>query len=169
LSHRREFLLAAGGLVIASVARASLAHAQSTGTVYRIGDLSPGRPPAAITTTPVGTALRQAQLGAFRHGMHSAGWIEGQHYVMDMRFDDGRPERYPELAKDLVGRGAHVLLGLQTPGIRALMQATKTVPIVMIAPDDPVRDDLDQRAACTDWRLGAQGRGARCHHGDGAR
>lgn len=126
-SRRREFLLAAGGLLVASVA-----HAQSAGTVYRIGYLGLGR----SVTSP----RRQAQFDAFRQGMHTAGWIEGQHYVMDMRFDEGRPERYPALAKELVGRGPHVLLGLQTPAIRALMQATKTVPIVMIGPDDPVRD-----------------------------
>lgn len=60
----------------------------------------------------------------------------------DRRYGEGKPERYVELAAELVRLGPDALMSVQTPGICALMQATRTIPIVMIAPGDPVGSGL---------------------------
>jgi putative ABC transport system substrate-binding protein len=138
MNQRRFFLTAIGAMVYAPASRAQIA-----GKVYRIGYLGLGLDPelTRASTDPL-DVLRRAPMDAFRHAMRSAGWIEGSNYVIDKRYEEGRPERYPELAKELVSLGPDVLMSVQTQGIRALMQATPTIPIVMLAPGDPAGSGL---------------------------
>jgi putative ABC transport system substrate-binding protein len=131
--HRRRLLVVVAGILASTLTRAQ----QPSTKVYRIGFLAPGAAVLA-TTSEVADAIRQQGRDAFRQAMQRSGWVEGQNYVIDRRHDEGRPERYPNLAKELVEIGPDVLMSVQTPGIRALMQATRTIPIVMIAPGDPV-------------------------------
>jgi putative ABC transport system substrate-binding protein len=107
----------------------------------RVGYLSPGKVPPASTQDPFERFLR-AHIEAFTAAMARLGWIEGRDYVLDLREAAGRGERYADLAKELVALRPDVLMSVQTPGIRALMQATQTIPIVMIAPGDPVGSGL---------------------------
>ena len=51
----------------------------------------------------------------------------------------GTPDRLPGLAVDLVGRSPHIIVAVTPPAVRAALGATKTIPIVMITGDDPVR------------------------------
>jgi putative ABC transport system substrate-binding protein len=112
---------------------ASLARAQQPGRQYRIGML--------LVSSP-GPDVVKLALEPFRLGMREQGWVEGTHYVIEMRWAEGRPERFPALAKDLVRSKPDVLLAVQTGPIRALMQATQLVPIVMVAPGEPVASGL---------------------------
>ena len=138
MNHRRLFLTVVGGWLSSRLARA-----QVTGKVFRIGYLGLGSDPEPTrsSTDPL-DMLRRAPMDAFRNAMRNAGWIEGSHYVIDRRYEEGRPERYPQLAKELVSLGPDVLMSVQTQGIRALMQATQTIPIVMLAPGDPAGSGL---------------------------
>jgi putative ABC transport system substrate-binding protein len=66
------------------------------------------------------------------------GYHEGQNFVIDFRSAEGRIERLPELAAELVGRQPDVLLAVSTQGGLAAKNATRTVPIVLAAVGDPV-------------------------------
>ena len=125
---RRQFLLAASVVLAAPYARA-----QQQGKVYRIGFLGAAAPTPEI--------LKQT-LDPFREAMRKHGWIEGQHYAIERRWVEGKNERYPEYARELVKLGVDLLMSVQAPGIRAAMQATQTLPIVMVAPADPVGGGL---------------------------
>lgn len=78
---------------------------------------------------------------AFRQALRALGWVEGQNLVIASRYAEGKPERLPELAADLVRRHVEVLVvgGGQVP-VRAAQQATQTIPIVGILLGDPVAE-----------------------------
>jgi len=109
------------------------AQAQQPGKVYRVGYLSPGS-----TTTIPGQANE-----AYRHSLRDLGWIEGQNIVIEYRFAEGKTERFPELAAELVQRNVDVVVAFGVAASRAAKQATTKVPIIMgNADDDPVRQGL---------------------------
>ena len=86
--ERRTFMaLISGGLLAAPLA----AEAQPAGKVYRIG---------VLEGTPV--ALNAANLEAFRQGLQELGYVERQNYAIEYRSADGRPDRFPDLAAELV-------------------------------------------------------------------
>ena len=76
--------------------------------------------------------------GAFVAGMRKLGYVEGQNLVIEWRFADGKSERLPELAAELVKLNVEVQVGHSTPGILALKRATSNIPIVMSAINNPV-------------------------------
>jgi putative tryptophan/tyrosine transport system substrate-binding protein len=67
------------------------------------------------------------------------GWIEGHNLQFYYRTSEGRPERYPELAAELVGLQPEVIIGWGSAGTQALREKTSTIPIVTLGADDPVR------------------------------
>lgn len=75
---------------------------------------------------------------AFVDAMRERGWAEGTHYIVDPASYDGRVERLPAVVAELMARQPDVIIGSGTPTVRPLMQATKTIPIVMFAVGDPV-------------------------------
>jgi putative ABC transport system substrate-binding protein len=64
--------------------------------------------------------------------------VEGQHYVIEYRSSDARPERFPELAAELIRTKVDLILARGTPAVKAAKEATSTIPIVMAASADPV-------------------------------
>ena len=70
------------------------------------------------------------------------GYVESQNIRYEFRLAEGRTERLPDLAKELVTLGVNVTVAAATPAIKAAQQATTTIPIVGIAMADPVRDGL---------------------------
>jgi putative tryptophan/tyrosine transport system substrate-binding protein len=77
---------------------------------------------------------------AFRRGLNEAGYVDGQNVAIEFRFAENRPDRLPALANDLVSRGAAVIVA--TGGGNAVVAAkaaTKTIPIIFTAGDDPVQ------------------------------
>ena len=103
------------------------AGAQQTGKVYRIGVLE--------TTSP---ALNTANLDAFRQGLRELGYVEGQNLVIEYRSADGRPERFPGLATELVHLKVDLIVTRGTPAVLAAKKATGSIPIVMASSGDPV-------------------------------
>lgn len=83
-----------------------------------------------------------AVLAAWRDALSEAGYVEGRNVTFDYRYADGRNERLPTLANELVQRGIAVLLANTTPPAYAAKAATKTVPIVFVTGVDPVEVGL---------------------------
>jgi putative ABC transport system substrate-binding protein len=124
---RRDFLIAGGAVLAAPLA----AEAQQAGRVFRIGYLS------APTRKSVESIL-QAFLGALRE----LGWIEGRNIVIEYRWAEGRLERLPGLAEDLVRLNVDVIVAPAASAALAAKHATSTIPIVMLFPNDPVGQGL---------------------------
>jgi putative ABC transport system substrate-binding protein len=118
------------GLVLAIVlALVPLAvEGQQAAKVYRIGFL--GLPSAADYAQNV---------EAFRNRLRDLGYEEGKNISIEYRWAEGRDDRLPALAAELVRLNPDVLVTHAIPGIRAAQQATSTIPIVMGASSDPVR------------------------------
>jgi putative ABC transport system substrate-binding protein len=106
---------------------ASLAQAQQTKKIWRIGFLS------AVTRTG-GADVTEALL----QGLRELGYVEGQNFVIEYRWADGKFQRLPELAADLVRLKVDVIVATVTQASLAAKYATSTIPIVMIAVSDPV-------------------------------
>src|SRR5262245_53461048 len=121
--RRREFLgVLGGGTAAWSLATPYLANAQSSQKVYRVAHLSTaGRTADGAPPRPLRDALRDL------------GYIEGRTVVYEARFAEGRVDRLPELATQIVSLGADVIVAQGRPAVVAAMQATPAIPIV-IAP-----------------------------------
>ena len=106
---------------------APLTNAQQVTKVCRIGFLHPG------------SALPEpASLETLRQGMRELGYVEGQNLVMEYRYAEGREERLPDLAAELVRLNVEVIVAGGTSATRAAQHATRTIPIVMTGTNDPV-------------------------------
>jgi putative tryptophan/tyrosine transport system substrate-binding protein len=109
------------------------AEAQPAEKPRHIGWLGPG---TAKDTSPI--------IEVFRDAFRELGYIEGQQYVIDAHFADGRTERLPRLAAELTALPVDVIIANNTPSALAAMQATRTIPIVTVGVADPVGSGLIQ-------------------------
>ena len=80
-------------------------------------------------------------LGAFRHGLNQAGYVEGQNVTIADAWADNQLDRLPVLVAELLRRPVAMIVG-NTPSALAAKTATTTVPIVFATGGDPVRDGL---------------------------
>src|SRR4029079_17910295 len=76
----------------------------------------------------------------FREGLREAGWIEGRNIRIEFRWADGDAKRMQAYAEELVSLNPDALLCSSTPTLKALHQATSSVPIVFVTVSDPVGD-----------------------------
>ena len=106
---------------------ASLAEAQQPTKVPRIGYL------AGITAE-----AQSARIEAFRQGLRELGYVEGKNIVIESRYAEGKSDRLPTLAAELVRLKVDVILAAGSSDTRAAKEATSTIPIVMAAAGDPV-------------------------------
>jgi len=121
--RRRESMLLLGG---AMTAWPLIARAQQVGKIYRIGILE---------TIPA--ARNAANLDALRKGLRDFGYVEGRNLVIEYRSADGRAERFPDLASELVRLKVDLIVTRGTPAARAAKNATETIPVVMATMGDP--------------------------------
>jgi putative ABC transport system substrate-binding protein len=121
---RRTFIALLGGIAVLPLA----ASAQQAGKVYRIGILE-----------IVPAAANAANLDALRKGLSEAGYVEGHSFVIDYRSADGHPERFAQLAAELVRLQVDLIVTRGTPAVLAAKNATATIPIVMAASGSPQR------------------------------
>jgi putative ABC transport system substrate-binding protein len=103
------------------------AEAQQPTRVPRIGFLFGG--------SPSGNAGR---IEAFRQGLRELGYIEGKNVVIEVRYADGKEDRLPVLAAELVGLNVDVIVTSGPQATRPAKEATATIPIVMAFDSDPV-------------------------------
>ncbi len=120
MTTRREMLITLGA---SALAPAAFAQAQGQ---RRIG---------LLETTAL--ADNAANVEAFRLGMREFGYVENKHYVVEYRSADGRAERFPQLAAELVGLKIDVIVARGTPATRAANEASATIPVVTTAVGDP--------------------------------
>ena len=95
-----------------------------------------------LSTGALETPESRQGLDAFRRGLRERGYIEGEHFVLELRSAGGDIERLPALARELVSVKVDLILAGATPGARAARNATTTIPIVAPSMGDPVRDEL---------------------------
>jgi putative ABC transport system substrate-binding protein len=121
---RRTFLC---GLTLGTLAAPLAAQGQRAGKVAHIGYLS-----------PLPAARDSSNLEAFRQGLRDLGYVEGRTALIDARYADGKLEMLPNLAAEIVRLNVDVIVVAPTPAVRAVQQATRTIPIVMAFSGDPV-------------------------------
>jgi putative ABC transport system substrate-binding protein len=120
----------ATAVVLLLLAAPRAAEAQSAAKVPRIGYLT-----GSLAT---GLHLREA----FLQGLRDLGYFEGRNVVIEYRDAEGKLERYPALAADLVALKVDVIVVTSTPTALAARQATRTIPIVFAWAVDPVASGL---------------------------
>ncbi len=85
---------------------------------------------------------RQRRFEAFRQGLRDLGYSEGQNIAIESRWAEGRDDRYPTLAADLVRLKVDVIVAVGGAASKAAQQATRTIPIVMSLVNDPLGSGL---------------------------
>jgi putative ABC transport system substrate-binding protein len=124
-------------LLVALLLAASSAQAQQPRKVHRIGYLSPLDP-----------ARESARSDPIRLALRELGYIEEQNIAIEYRYSDGKLDRAPELAAELVRLKVDIIIAPGTDRIvLAAKNATKTIPIVMLGGTDPVKERLVESLA----------------------
>jgi putative tryptophan/tyrosine transport system substrate-binding protein len=124
MNHKATLFLLAASVLICF----HLAEAQQPKKIPRIGYLAAGSPSSNLLSRK-----------AFQQGLRESGYVEGQNIIIEYRWAEGKLDRLPDLAVELVRLKVNVLVsGAGNSGTRALRQATTSIPIVMTVGSDPV-------------------------------
>jgi|SRR5262245_17598973 len=123
-------------LVALALAAFRPAEAQQTKKIHRIGYLTANTSDAELP-----------RLEAFRQALRELGHVEGQNIAIEYRHAEGKFDRLPGLAAELVGLKLDVIVGVTTNAVQAAKQATRTIPIVFIGVSDPIAAELVESLA----------------------
>ena len=121
--RRREFIALLGGAV---AIWPLCTRAQQAGKIYRIGILE-----------ALPAERNAANLDGLRKGLRDLGYVEGRNLVIEYRSADGRAERFPDLASELVRLKVDLIVTRGTPATKAAQNATGTIPVVMATMGGP--------------------------------
>jgi putative ABC transport system substrate-binding protein len=121
--NRREFITLLGGAAAWPLA----AQAQP----------SPMRPLIGLLS-PLSAAAASRNVTALRSALRDLGYVEGRNMTLALRYGNGAPERMLPLARELVALNPDVIVAGATSGASAAYHVTRTIPIVMILPENPV-------------------------------
>jgi putative tryptophan/tyrosine transport system substrate-binding protein len=130
--NRREFIAGLGS----AAAWPTVARSQIVSNIHQVGYLSGGI-----------EGNDRELLAAFIRGMGNLGYREGQSFVLNRRYADGKFDRLPLLARELLTLNPDVLFVVSTPGTLAAKAATTSVPIVFVGVADPVGAGIIQTLA----------------------
>jgi putative ABC transport system substrate-binding protein len=133
---RRAFI---GSLALGTLAVPRVAPAQPARKVYRIGILGS----IFMTSDLVGPQPQSPFVNALLRGLRELGYVYGEHFVTESRSGEGKPERFPNVAAELVRLQVDVIVA-GGPVLPALKQATSTIPVVMVGASDPVAQGFVQ-------------------------
>jgi len=125
--RRREFISLLGGAAAWPLA----ARAQQSGKLLTIGFLG--------STMP---SVEGQRLAAFVQRLRELGWMEGRNVAIEVRWAEGRSERFAEIEAEFVRFKVDVIVTVATPLTLAAKQATSVIPIVFVAVSDPVGTGL---------------------------
>jgi putative ABC transport system substrate-binding protein len=114
-------------ITLITLAAGFTAHAQQSMKVPLVGFLVPGS-----------ASSYSARIEAFRQGLRELGHVEGQNIIIEYRYTEGKSDRLPVLASELVQLKVDVIVTGTTPAIQAVKNTTSTIPIVMAEVADPV-------------------------------
>jgi len=128
--RRRDFIILVGG---AAAAWPHPAAAQQPDRMRRIGVLM------SLAADDVEAPTRVA---AFQQGLQELGWVDGRNVRIDWRWSAGEADGYRKYAAELIALAPDVILASGGPAVRALQQATRTLPIVFTGVIDPIRAGL---------------------------
>src|SRR5215468_4252187 len=105
------------------------AEAQQSAKIPTIGYLGAGYRSSSLTD-------------AFRQGLRELGYVEGKNILIEYRHAEGKPERLPDLAAELVRFKVNIIVATATPAAVAAKKATQTIPIITVTTADPVGSRL---------------------------
>jgi len=123
--RRRNFISLVGGLAVAW----PIAAGAQQSAMPVVGFIDVGSP-----------ADSGAHVASFRQGLNDMGYFEGRNILIEYRWAEGRHDRYPELAADLIRQKVNVIAtGANSSASLAVKAATSTIPIVFGVGEDPVK------------------------------
>jgi putative tryptophan/tyrosine transport system substrate-binding protein len=120
--RRRDLIALAGA---AAVAWPLVVRAQPARKMRRLGVIEPGAAP-------------DPYFDAFRDGLRELGYTEGRDLLLEVRWAEGKSDRFDEFAAELVALNVDVIKTLSTPVALAAKRATTTIPVVFVGVGDPV-------------------------------
>ena len=129
MTTQRRFVLA---LIAGALAVPLASFAQQPARIARIGFLHSASP----------EGVGDVHLQAFRDGLRELGYVEGKNLQLELRWGEGKLERLPALAVELVVAKVDIIVAVTSPSVAAADQATRTIPIVMPLSSDPVGNGL---------------------------
>jgi putative ABC transport system substrate-binding protein len=126
--RRREFIAGLGSAAAWPV----LARAQQSDRIRRIG----------VLMSVANNALGQARFKAFQQGLERLGWTDGRNLAIEVRWSEGRAERYAEITAEFVRLKVDVIVTKATLPTMLAKEATQVIPIVFIGAADPLATGL---------------------------
>jgi putative ABC transport system substrate-binding protein len=128
--RRRDFIKV---IAVSAAAWPLAARAQKSSSVRRV---------SVLMSTASDDSRSQAYSAAFAQGLQQLGWEIGSNIRFDYRWGSGDTERFRKYAAELVGLSPDVILGTAASIVRALQEASRTIPIVFVTTIDPVGSGL---------------------------
>ena len=138
--ERRRFLLTSLATTLATPLGVG---AQPAGKMHHLGIIGAAVPVSDL----VGSVPNNPLTRAFVHALSELGYVQGKNLVLHIRSAEGRGDRFPELAREMVHLKADVILSSSNAALKAARDVTQTVPIVMVGGSSPVEEGLVQSLA----------------------